>query len=526
MATGATQGIHFYYRMTAIKNRVLYIVIIALFAAAGQVCRAENRSKWAYLDSSGKLAYGTLPQGDRIMDFSAAGYEAAESSIPEVSSRATVSPTGGDDTANIQRAIDLVSRMSLVDGHRGAVQLTAGIFNCESAIRITTGGVVLRGVSGTILRLSGSPHPAISASGSLKTTPQSRATAITDSYIPSGSDTFSVASTAGLAVGDTVQITHPATPDWVRFMGMADLVRNGKQEHWVSGTLETTRVIKAIKGNKITVTVPLADNYDSKYLNPPSCTVEKVTVSGAISQVGVEHLAIECPPQAITINDPAYEAVRFTNVEDSWARDLDCRETVGTMDIGSGCSRITVQRVNITHSVATKGAAKFGEFACNGTQILFDRCTCDGNNTFYFVTFGRVQGPNVLLNCTFHGNGSIQPHMRWSTGLLIDGCSCPEGGINLQNRGIMGSGHGWAIGWAVAWNCRAKSLLIQQPPGSMNWAIGCTGTVESEPMPGTESPKLPNGLADSPNREVTPKSLYLQQLKDRLGPEALRNLGY
>jgi hypothetical protein len=504
----------------------LCIAIIALIASANAISRAESRSKWAYLDSTGKLDYGTLPLGDRIMDFSTAGYESAAASIPEVSTRVTVSPTGGDDAANIQRAIDLVSRMELVDGHRGAVQLTAGTYNCNSAIRISADGVVLRGVSGTILRLGGSPHPAVSASGTLKVTSKSRATPITDAYVASGSDSFAIASAAGLAVGDTIQINRPAPPAWVNFMGMGDLVRDGKKEHWVSGMLETARVIKSIKGNRITVTVPLADSYDSKYLNPPGSSVEKVSVSGPISQVGVEHLTIECPPQAITINDPAYEAVRFSDVEDSWVRDLECHETVGTLDVGSGCTRVTVQRVNITHSVATKGAAKFGEFACNGAQVLFDRCTCDGNNTFYFVTFGREQGPNVLLNCTFHGNGSVQPHMRWSTGLLVDSCSCPEGSINLQNRGIMGSGHGWAIGWAVAWNCRAKSLLIQQPPGSMNWSIGCSGAVQSEPMPGTASPKLPNGLADSPNREVAPKSLYLQQVKDRLGSEALRNLGY
>jgi hypothetical protein len=500
-------------------------VVALLIAATAPISRAESRSRWAYLDSSGKLAYQSLPTGDKIMDFSYAGYEAAAAAIPEVSMRLDVSPTGDDDSTNIQHAIDLVSRMNLVDGHRGAVELAAGVYDCKRTIKISASGVVLRGVSGTILRLSGSPHPAISAVGSLKTSSQTRATPITDPYVPSGSDGFSVASTAGLAPGDTIQITRPVTQSWVRFMGMGDLVRNGKDEHWLSGTLQTTRVIKAIEGNRITVTIPLCDNYDSRYLNPPGSSVEKVTVTGAISQIGIEHLSIECPPQAITINDPAYEAVRFENIEDSWVRDLDCHETVGTLDIGPGSRRVTVQRVNITHSVATKGAAKFGEFACNGSQILFDHCTCDGNNTFYFVTFGRVQGPNVLLNCAFHGNGSIQPHMRWSTGLLVDNCSCPEGGINLQNRGIMGSGHGWAIGWAVAWNCHAKSLLIQQPPGTMNWSIGNTGAIESQPMPGTQSPKLPNGIADSPNRPVSPESLYLQQLRDRLGSNALRNLG-
>ncbi|MCH5687720.1 hypothetical protein LWM68_27710 [Niabella sp. W65] len=69
----------------------------------------------------------------------------------------------------------------------------------------------------------------------------------------------------------------------------------------------------------------------------------------------------------------------------------------------------------------------------------------------------------MLLNCTFSGNGWIQPHQRWATGLLIDGCKVPDGGIDFMNRGEMGSGHGWSVGWAVAWNCVAKSYLNQQP---------------------------------------------------------------
>jgi hypothetical protein len=143
------------------------------------------------------------------------------------------------------------------------VQLTAGVYDCKSTIRISTSGVVLRGAPGTILRLSAPPHPAISASGSLKITSESRATPITDAYIPAGTDSFSVASSARLEPGDTIQITRPVTPVWVNFMGMGGLVRGGRDEHWLSGTLQTTRVIKSIRGTRITVTVPLADDYDS-----------------------------------------------------------------------------------------------------------------------------------------------------------------------------------------------------------------------------------------------------------------------
>jgi hypothetical protein len=96
-----------------------------------------------------------------------------------------------------------------------------------------------------------------------------------------------------------------------------------------------------------------------------------------------------------------------------------------------------------------------------------------------------------------------------------------------MNRGVMGSGHGWAIGWAVAWNCQAKGFLVQQPPGSMNWAIGCKGAETSKAMPGGDKAAiLPNGIYDSPNRPVAPASLYLAQLRERLGDQAVKSIGY
>jgi hypothetical protein len=132
----------------------------------------------------------------------------------------------------------------------------------------------------------------------------------------------------------------------------------------------------------------------------------------------------------------------------------------------------------------------------------------------------------VLLNCAFQGDGHIQPHQRWATGLLVDGCRVPEGGIDFMNRGEMGSGHGWTIGWAVAWNCVARSYVIQQPPGSANWAVGCRGTRPASPMPFGHQPNLPEGFFDSHGTPVSPASLYLAQLYERLGPQALKNIGY
>ena len=99
-----------------------------------------------------------------------------------------------------------------------------------------------------------------------------------------------------------------------------------------------------------------------------------------------------------------------------------------------------------------------------------------------------------------------------------------------MNRGAMGSGHGWTMGWGVAWNNSAKSYVIQMPPGSANWAIGNRGEQALGKIPtfdpGPELPMLPQGIIDSQETPVAPASLYLEQLRERLGTQALKNIGY
>ena len=72
-------------------------------------------------------------------------------------------------------------------------------------------------------------------------------------------------------------------------------------------------------------------------------------------------------------------------------------------------------------------------------------------------------------------------------------------------------------GWGLAWNCTVKYLQVQIPPGALNLAIGCTGEGHK-----TFSPES----FFSPNEPVTPSSLYLAQLRERLGAGAIKNIGY
>jgi hypothetical protein len=98
-----------------------------------------------------------------------------------------------------------------------------------------------------------------------------------------------------------------------------------------------------------------------------------------------------------------------------------------------------------------------------------------------------------------------------------------------MNRGEMGTGHGWAIGWAVAWNNSAESFEMNQPPEVGNWSIGNRGRESNPPIPvfdGSIRAPLLSAIIESPGKPVKPQSLYLEQLAERLGPPALKNIGY
>jgi hypothetical protein len=490
------------------------LFFIVAFVQAQPGMKVKGVSVWVATSANGKLTYKTLERGDRIIDFSHAGYMGGGVSIPSPPVRVTVHAVEGDNTDNIQQAIDRVSKMDLVKGFRGAVLLLPGKYYCERTLTINTSGVVLRGSNedGTWLILTGKPHTAVTIQGNVTTTPFGKSTIMSDAYVPCGTYTFNVADAAGFKQGDTIRLTRSVTDKWVEFMGMHNLVRDGKKQTWVSGDITTDRVITKINKNTLTVDVPLTDSYDAAYTGA-GVTVQKIHVSGMLSQIGIEQLTIRCPDQAVTINEGHHRAFTMSGVTDGWARNLEIFNTVNSISITG--KRITVKAVNLVHNVPTIGAAKPADLNGSGPQILFESCKITGDNLFYFATGPKVTGPVVLLNCTFYGNGWIQPHQRWATGVLVDNCHVPSGGIDFMNRGTAGSGHGWAVGWSVAWNCTALAFLNQQPPGSANWVIGGMGEQRKRGIGGNQ-PDLPEGIYDAHGGPVSPQNLYLAQLEERL----------
>src|SRR5260370_29718545 len=90
----------------------LALWIAAISTSCAMATAAERgESQWVHTGDGGRLVYKTTPAGDRIMDFSDAGYMGGGVWLPIVPVKQTVTSSGGDDTAHIQAAIKEVATM-------------------------------------------------------------------------------------------------------------------------------------------------------------------------------------------------------------------------------------------------------------------------------------------------------------------------------------------------------------------------------------------------------------------------------
>lgn len=149
-------------------------VIVAVAAATGTLLHSDPGTarepiKWIAVDPAGRLAYGADEVGNRVPDFSTAGYRGGGVKLPDVLAVLLIDkPSGHDDTASIQAALDKVADRPVgPDGFRGAVELGPGTFRLQGSLKLSASGVVLRGsgVGKTIIHAEGTPRTVIAVGG-------------------------------------------------------------------------------------------------------------------------------------------------------------------------------------------------------------------------------------------------------------------------------------------------------------------------------------------------------------------------
>ncbi len=268
--------------------KLLWLLIIITIVAIG--CREPRDSKWVYRGVTGRLVYVPDAEADRIPDFSDVGYYGGKRRIPSIPTKITVSPISGDNTAQIQAAIDEVSQMPfLSSGYRGAVQLTAGRFNIYGQLRIDSSGIVLRGAgrdeNGAELYMRGSQQrDLIMISGSGGRNLIGNEIDIIEKVVPVGMRSFRVSDPSEFTVGDVVLITRPSPANWIGDIGMDAL-----EDPWSPGSfnLEFDRIINRIEGDRIFVDAPLTNSFEQQY---DSGSVQRYIWPDRIENIGVENI--------------------------------------------------------------------------------------------------------------------------------------------------------------------------------------------------------------------------------------------
>lgn len=502
--------------------------IVAMLATSLSVCSGSImaqtkmppswQSSMVKISPDGKIEYIPDEEGNIIPDFSRVGYHHGDKGIPYFSPVITISPIEGDNLAHIQSAIDKISQMQPdANGHRGVVMLKNGVYPISGTILINAGGVVLQGegsnVSETrLVATTRKRYPLIRVTGDGKKEeiPGTRVH-ITDDFVPVGAKTFSVSDASGFKTGDRVILYRPATQEWIHDIKMDQIVERKGTRQWTPReyNLAFEREITKIDGNKVYIDNPVVMQMSHKY---GGGELYKYTFEGRISEVGIRDLCLDSEFEDYEDTQHGWIGVQLDKVENCWV------DNVTGFHLGYACVSCERNSKNVTvrncrcfspKSVITGGL----RYAFNniGQQNLFMNCQSREGRHDY-VTGAQVCGPNVFYNCTAtQSYADIGPHHRWAVGTLYDNI-VTDGEINVQDRGKMGSGHGWAGVTQVLWNCHAGRVAVQSP-----WSSGKNYSI------GTKAHRYPGVFVDRPSGEwegenetnVFPRSLYLAQLMAR-----------
>lgn len=504
------------------KKHIFILALLAVFTPVWSQTKMPPvfKSSQVWLNGNGELQYGADKKGNTLPDFSRVGYHHQDSPIPVTTPTLTISPAAGDNTQQIQQAIDQLSqRQPDATGHRGTLLLTKGTYQVDGTISIKQSGIVVRGEGNTVAGtriLATARHKyavfSISGSGRPVETAGSRQP-ITDSFVPTGAFSVSVKDASGFSVGDKVMLYRPATQEWIHDLKMDQIVARKGTRQWTPEDygLAFERQITAIDGKKLTLDNPVVMQMDRKY---GGGEVYKYTFGGRISEVGIENLYIESVFTDYEDTAHAWTGVEINRAENCWVSDVATRYMgYAAVFCNDYTKNITVCRCQCLEPKSFITGGYRYAFNNNGQQNLFIDClSTEGRHDF--VTGAKTLGPNVFYRCTaIQSYSDIGPHHRWACGTLFDNVTT-DNEINVQDRGNWGSGHGWAGVTQVLWNCKASQVAVQNPwVSGQNYSIG----TKCEKVLGRFNDR-PDGFWEGQNEtNMQLRSLFRAQLMARKG---------
>lgn len=515
------------------KKTFSWLLVIGLLALVPRSTLAQVwQSAIVQEDASGQLVYVEDAEGNRIPDFSNAGYRGGGVDLPDYPIETSIGPIDGDNTAHIQSAIDAISSLRVNDdGIRGALLLEAGVYRVSESLRLVASGVVIRGVgsetdstSNTIIRRRGNSEDAVLLLGGGGSTDawqeesNTRSDIVTD-WVKVGDRSFEVATPSLFNLGDQILITQPTTTAWL------DAIDGGgtaSDPNWDTDEFDIvyTRRIEAIQGSEIQVDAPVFNHLDRSL---SQSYIARRDSSGQIEELGIENLRIEIETEGPTSENHARSAIEFLHVANGWVDHVSTSHFVyAGVDIRNSI-HITVQNSEAIEPHSLVDGARRYNFAVYRSQLVLFQNNYASEARHAYVGNGEAWDSGIVFlnNVSENASTSSEPHRHWGQGFLYDnhlelGSSLRQLRLRLGNRGDFGTGHGWSAVHSVAWNCKMNgtSVSVEKPPTAQNYGIGCEGNVRAD----AGSFNQPAGYIEGSNQPgLHPYSLYLKQLADRLG---------
>ncbi|HTN19921.1 MAG TPA: DUF6298 domain-containing protein [Pelobium sp.] len=457
----------------------------------------------------GGLKYIPDAQGNRIPDFSYAGYKAGNAEIPDIAIKITVAAKSGDATQRIQNAINYVAKLPLdKSGFRGTVLLGKGDFEVQGQLKIQSSGVVLRGsgVTETVVHGAGLDRQTLIRIFGENDLKSSNKTQIIDSYVPVNTLSFDLAKADAFKVGDKIRITRPSTAEWLDTTKTWTFGGDVSALGWKPGEEDVVwdRTITAINGNKITIDAPITTALDQKF---GGGFIEKYQWNGRIENVGIENFSLVSAFDASNPKDENHRwmAITIENTENAWVRQVTFKHFAGSaVNILSTGKCITVEDCKSLAPVSEIGGQRRYTFQTNGQQTLFQRLYSEYGYHDFAVGY-LAAGPNAFVQCKaylpFSYSGAID---TWASGVLFDVINIDGNALNYANIGQDARGAGWTAANSVFWQCSASRVYNFKPPTAQNWAFGTWSEFQGD------------GFWDFSNEHINPRSLYYAQLAQRL----------
>jgi len=494
---------------------------------------ATNNADLVYL-SDGQLRYNTYAnfrdsiKTNQIPDFSHAGYKGGGVPIPNAAVVKTISPIEGDNRQHIQAAIDEIAALPLGDnGLRGAILLKAGIYHVGDILYIRSSGIVLRGegtgINQTVIVGINNQRTFDQdwTKGLIMIQPSSYTITVggaskrlVGNFFPTGSRKIIVEAGHGLSAGDRIELIKTVNQSWIDSLKMA-------QYGWTTDNyqLKSFRKLTSVIGDTLELDMSL---YDPIYNMFGGGRLGKVQFDGFISNSGVENIRMEAKFESNTSEKHDANAIVIEGAENCWVRNMAAKYFFrgGVLLLGN-THFVTVEDCGmVDHKSQITGGRRYSFDVEHGAfGNLFQRCYVQSGR-HAFVSGSKVPGPNVFLdNTSVDALGGAGPHHRYATGQLYDNIWQNKSEIAASNNGSYGTGHGWTGAGILFWNSEG-SFRVASPPYTMNWAIGnIGGKYENGVGGGGTSPG--SAIWQYHDTHIQPRSLYLQQLKERLGRDAV-----